>query len=335
MDYPQTRLTNISIALATYNGESYIGEQLDSIARQTRLPDELVISDDVSTDSTLDIVNEFARRVTFPVKVSINQERLGATRNFEIAIRACSGDIIFLCDQDDVWYPDKIARIEECFKNNVNVDAIFTDADVVDQNLNLLEGSLWRRLKISRQELAGVAAHGGAFKVLLARNLATGATMAFRAKCRQNIVPIPKEWVHDYWIALIISISSNLIAFPTSLIAYRQHSSNQIGAPPLSDNKISKTEGRGFHLIYGPRIKAIQFILDRLIESSINNTPGAKNKILQVKEELAFLYARSSLPSTRWKRLPVILQELFASRYHRYARGTRCALKDLTRKVYK
>jgi glycosyltransferase involved in cell wall biosynthesis len=87
----------VSIALATYNGELYISELLDSIANLTKLPDELVVSDDNSTDSTLDIVNEFAPRVTFPVKVSINKERLGSSRNFEVAICACSGNIIFLC----------------------------------------------------------------------------------------------------------------------------------------------------------------------------------------------------------------------------------------------
>ena len=320
----------VSIALATYNGELYISEQLDSIANQTKLPDELVVSDDNSTDSTLDIVNEFARRVAFPVKVSINKERLGSTRNFEVAICACSGDIIFLCDQDDIWYSDKIACITEHFMNNAEIGVIFTNADVVDQNLNLLEGSLWKRIKIRQQELTEVAAHRGAFKVLLTRNFVTGATMAFRAEYRQNIVPIPKEWVHDYWIALIISISSDLAALPTPLIAYRQHSSNQIGAPL---NKISKTKGKSFHSIYSPKIKAFQFLLDHLTESSVSNTPEVRNKISLVKDGLAFFRVRSSLPSARWKRLPVILQELFASRYHRYAKGTRHAAKDLIRKV--
>jgi len=101
----------LSIALATYNGERYIGEQLDSILRQTRLPDELVVFDDASVDATQAIVLDFARHAPFPVRFQVNSVRLGSTRNFEMAIRACGGDIIFLCDQDDVWYPDKIALI--------------------------------------------------------------------------------------------------------------------------------------------------------------------------------------------------------------------------------
>ncbi len=89
----------ISIALATYNGELYVSELLNSILDQTTLPDELIISDDSSTDSTLEIVNEFARNATFSVKILINKKRLGSTGNFEVAIRASSGDIIFPCDQ--------------------------------------------------------------------------------------------------------------------------------------------------------------------------------------------------------------------------------------------
>ncbi|TFH08663.1 MAG: glycosyltransferase [Nitrosomonadales bacterium] len=333
MENPQTKLTDISIALATYNGERYIGEQLDSIASQTRLPDELVISDDASTDSTLEIVSKFARRVPFPVRVHINPERLGSTRNFEVAIRACKGDIIFLCDQDDVWYPEKIALIEECFVNNIEVGAVFTDADVVNQSLDLLEYSLWERLKISRQELTQIATHEGAFKILLNRNIVSGTTMAFRANYLKFILPMPKEWVHDAWIALVISISSGLIALPTPLVAYRQHNSNQIGAPPLPNNNISKIRGKSFHSIHNPKVKAYQLVLDYLIESCANNIPEAKNKILQVKDELAFLRARSSLPSSHWKRVPIVLRELISFRYHRYAKGTKHVVKDLLRKV--
>ena len=92
----------LSIAMATYNGERYIAEQLSSIAHQTRLPDELVLSDDASTDGTLDIVKDFMKCAPFPIRLLVNRNRLSSSRNFEVAMRACNGDIIFLCDQDDV-----------------------------------------------------------------------------------------------------------------------------------------------------------------------------------------------------------------------------------------
>ena len=141
----------ISIALATYNGGLYISELLHSISDQTTLPDELIISDDSSTDSTLKIVNEFARNVTFPIKILINKTRLGSTANFEVAIRACSGDIIFPCDQDDIWYPHKIERMYECLMNNPSAGAVFSDADVVDQDLNLLKNSLWSEKELNHK----------------------------------------------------------------------------------------------------------------------------------------------------------------------------------------
>ena len=172
----------ISIALATYNGELYLSELLNSISDQTTLPDELIISDDSSTDSTLEIANEFARNVTFSVKILINKERLGSTANFEVAIRSCSGDIIFLCDQDDVWYPYKIDRTVECLVNNPSAGAVFSDADVVDKDLNLLKSSLWERARIKPYELDGISDSDSAFEMITKRNIVTGTTMAFRAK---------------------------------------------------------------------------------------------------------------------------------------------------------
>ena len=325
----------ISIALATYNGELYISELLHSISDQTTLPDELIISDDSSTDSTLKIVNEFARNVTFPIKILINKTRLGSTANFEVAIRACSGDIIFPCDQDDIWYPHKIERMRECLMNNPSAGAAFSDADVVDQDLNLLKNSLWERKRIKQHELNAISSDGNAFEMVVKRNIVTGTAMAFRAQYLEYIVPIPKEWEHDYWIALIISMSAKLIPIPTPLIAYRQHGSNKIGAPPTRLNAFingSRHKGKSFHEIYNPKVKAFQKALDRLVESSVNNTAQDKQKIAVVTDIIAFYRARASMPKSRWKRLPIIWKEFIALRYQRYKKS-RHAIKDLVHKV--
>jgi glycosyltransferase involved in cell wall biosynthesis len=325
----------ISIALATYNGELYVSELLNSISNQTTLPDELIISDDSSTDSTLKIVNEFARNATFQVKILINKKRLGSTGNFEAAIRACSGDIIFPCDQDDVWYQYKIERMIECLVNNPSAGAVFSDADVVDQDLNLLESSLWQRKKIKPHELSGISDRDSAFEMVVRRNIVTGTAMAFRTKYRENIVPIPKEWVHDYWITLIVSMSSKLIPLPIPLIAYRQHDSQQIGAPGTRLNKIikgSRHNGKSFHAIYSPKVKAFQKALDLLIESSVSNTAEGKKRIALVTDIIIFYRARSSMPKSRWKRLPIIWKEFAAFRYQRYKKS-RHAIKDLIHRV--
>src|SRR5437588_7313199 len=105
----------ISIAMCTYNGARFLREQLDSFAAQSRLPDEVVICDDGSTDGTADIVRTFASGAPFPVHFHVNEPRLGITRNFERAAGLCTGSIIFFSDQDDVWLPDKLDRFAEAF----------------------------------------------------------------------------------------------------------------------------------------------------------------------------------------------------------------------------
>ncbi len=315
----------ISIALATYNGEQYISEQLDSIARQIRLPDELVISDDASNDTTTDIIKNFTQNSSFPVRLSINQERLGSTRNFEKAIRVCNSDIIFLCDQDDVWYPNKIELIEECFINNTEAGAIFTDADIVNQNLHRFGPSLWKKVRFSKRERKQVEIQG-AYKVLLKHFIVTGATMAFRSKYCDLVLPIPEKWVHDAWIALLISAASHLIALPTPLVAYRQHALNQLGA----QRKRGHNRGKSCAEVFIPQIELYEFARNCLQEFS-DCIPNAEYKILCLNEKIAFLRMRATLPVARLRRLPKVFHELVNLRYHRFGRGIGAFINDILR----
>jgi glycosyltransferase involved in cell wall biosynthesis len=316
---------SLSIALATYNGERYLREQLDSIARQTRLPEELVIFDDASVDSTSVIVRDFARCAPFVVRFHKNSERLGSTRNFEAAIRACNGDIIFLCDQDDVWYQDKMVLIEACFTNDPGTGAVFTNADVVDQNLHSMGLRLWsaKTVRFTPKEQVQVAV-GDAFGVLLKHCAVTGATMAFRSTYRNLVLPMSDIWVHDAWMAILIAATSKLIALPMPLIAYRQHSANQIGITHV------RNPDRACAAIYGPQVLRYEAVRKRLLESVDCFPPGERN-IHRLDEALVFLRARAALPSDHWRRLPGTLHELMTLRYHCYADGFRSFRKDLLR----
>ncbi len=313
---------SLSIALTTYNGERYIAEQLDSIVRQTRLPDELVISDDASVDTTRAIVSDFAGRAPFPVRLLANSERLGSTRNFEVAIRACGGDIIFLCDQDDVWYPGKLALIEKRFMDDAGAGVVFTDADVVDQDLHPLGLRLWEAVRFSRPRQAQFDA-GDAFSVLLKRYMVTGATMAFRSRYRDLLLPIPGIWVHDAWIAMLMGATSQLAALPTPLIAYRQHSANQIGIPRRGKNR-----GKTCAAIHGLQVLRYEEALRRLLEFG-DRCPDSRHNIHRLEETLNFLRTVAALPDARWRRLPGALRELVALRYHRYAKGFSSFRQDL------
>ena len=128
-------MMSISIAMCTYNGEMYLQDQLDSIAKQTRLPDELVICDDNSSDHSLIIVEKFLTQSSFPVKIYKNQTNIGSTKNFEKAISLCGGDIIALADQDDVWHVDKLNITEESFCSSTNIGVVFSNGNCVDENL--------------------------------------------------------------------------------------------------------------------------------------------------------------------------------------------------------
>ncbi len=160
---------------------------------------------------------------------------MGSTRNFELAIAECRGDIIFLCDQDDVWYPNKVKTIEAVFIDRPETGAVFTDADVVDENLQPLGSRLWKYFRFRPKEQAQVEA-GDALSVLLRHPVATGATMAFRSSFRDFLLPMPPTW-HDAWIALLIGTTSHLVALPAPLIAYRQHGHNQVGIPRPGRNR--------------------------------------------------------------------------------------------------
>ena len=128
----------LSIAMCTYNGASYLQEQLDSFLWQTRLPDEIVVCDDCSQDETVEILKEFAANSPFPVHLHVNKTNLGLTKNFEKAIGKCTGDIIFLSDQDDVWLPERLEKFEAAFQKDADVGLVFCDAYLVNEKLESL-----------------------------------------------------------------------------------------------------------------------------------------------------------------------------------------------------
>src|SRR5215217_4120478 len=118
----------ISVAMCTYNGAVFLPAQLESIAGQTRKPDEIVICDDGSTDQTRMLLERFAAESSIPVSLKFNQQNLGSIKNFEQAIGLCAGDAIVLSDQDDVWHTDKLELIEQAFDTSPTAGLVFTDA---------------------------------------------------------------------------------------------------------------------------------------------------------------------------------------------------------------
>jgi glycosyltransferase involved in cell wall biosynthesis len=189
----------ISVALCTYNGELYLREQLESIFKQTRFPDEIIVCDDCSTDSTFKILNDFCKISPVPFKIYVNKKNLGVSKNFERAISLCTGDIIFLSDQDDVWLPEKIEKVIKAFNCNKDCSYVFSDAYVVNKDLHPLGYTMWESISFGKWQRESFK-KSRQLKVLLKHNVVSGATMAFRSELKKIILPISEIWIHDGWI---------------------------------------------------------------------------------------------------------------------------------------
>lgn len=312
----------LSVALCTHNGAKFISAQLESIATQSRPPDELIVCDDCSSDSTVDIIRTLAVDAPFPVRLQVNSTNLGSTKNFELAISRCSGDVIALSDQDDVWPPDKLLRIETFLAAAPEIAAVFSDADMVDAGLRPLGYRLWQSVRFTRFQQNRIR-NGAAVEVLLKHNVVTGATLAFRSQFRRHLLPIPDEWVHDGWIALMLASTARLGMIAEPLLLYRQHATNQLGA--LRKGVIEKLKDlplrdRSVLSIYRSQCLEAK---SRLLQIGIASTAPV---IRMLDDKVSHLEWRNGLPTLRPLRLPFILHELMNGRYFRYSSGSQAAL---------
>ena len=317
----------ISVAICTYNGAEFLPAQLESIVAQSRPADEIVICDDASNDETPAILRQFVDQ-SFTLK--INQQNLGSLKNFEQAISLCTGDVIALSDQDDVWGEDKLELIENAFHTNPTAGLVFSDAEIVDENLNPLNRRMWDDVGFDAHKKTLVA-HGRALEVLITGWTVTGATMAFRSEYKKLSLPFPTEiqMIHDGWIALTVAAVADVVAIDEPLIQYRQHERQQIGAPArrpiappataLEALKRSNSSGE-LHDI-------LETLEQRLLDHK--NEFDCRKALSFVGDYSRHLDARANLPQRRLNRLPTILRELLTRRYHEYANGFKSAAKDL------
>src|ERR671918_1535646 len=126
----------ISVAMCTYNGAEYLPAQLESILAQSRPPDEIVVCDDCSTDQTPALLEQFKPESPIPIIIKINKQNLGSVKNFEQTVSMCTGDVVALSDQDDVWRKDKLQLFDDAFRKNPTAGLVFSDAEIVGENLN-------------------------------------------------------------------------------------------------------------------------------------------------------------------------------------------------------
>ena len=222
---------NISVCMATYNGEKYIKEQLDSILSQIGENDKLIISDDSSTDNTVQIIKSFKDN---RIKIFENQKFKSPIFNFENALNNATGDIIVLSDQDDIWKANKIETIKKYMHN---YDLVLSDADIIDEKGNILHKSFYK--------LNG--SKNGFIKNIV-KNSYLGCTMAFNKKILDKSLPFPKDLpMHDWWIGLISEMYGKTYFIEDKLINYRRHGNN--ASPTGEKSKYSFFQKVIFRLI--------------------------------------------------------------------------------------
>lgn len=201
----------ISVCIATYNGGKYLKNQLESIIVQLGEDDEIIISDDSSTDNTLDVINSFRDK---RIKVFPNQKYHSPIWNFENALKYAKGDYIFLSDQDDIWRADKV-KIMLSYLSQYSL--VLSNCSIIDTEGSVIQKKYWKSDKVQK---------GSVLKNII-HNSFSGCRMAFRKEVLNFALPFPaKIAMHDIWIGLCASAFFSAIIIPDTLVLYRRHGNN-------------------------------------------------------------------------------------------------------------
>lgn len=280
-------MAKISVAMTTYNGSNYIIKQLDSLKNQSRKIDELIICDDCSTDNTVELVNDYIKSNNLEGwNIYSNENNLGFINNFKQAIKKTTGDIIFLCDQDDEWCSNKISTMTDIIEKNNQIKLLSSSLTFIDENSRIYTPSdipSWYRKMIStpQDEIAPID-----FINICNANYAPGCTMCFTREICDKYCNTDYEYElpHDWLIALIASVDNGYFHLNTPLINYRIHSSNTIGV-----SKAKKSQNKE------QQLKRLSGLKSRLQFAEKSNY---HNKIL-IDNCLKYVYNRIELYETR------------------------------------
>jgi glycosyltransferase involved in cell wall biosynthesis len=316
----------VSVVVCTLNGEKYLRDQLQSILDQTRPPDEIIISDDASTDSTLEIIEEFASSTGGPKppvwRVETRRSPLGVSGNFASALTKARGEFIALADQDDVWEPDRLEKALAEFHEGTLL--VHSDATLIDAS-GRSTGTLMSALRLTNSERRNLL-RGRALDALLRRNVVTGATTMIRSSLLEHALPIPDGWVHDEWLALVAAAHGGVVFHQDPLIRYRQHGNNEIGASKTDYDEATRRL----------REKRSEFFARKLrrndgIAALLENKPAWLGSVAlsSLAAKVEFDQWRSTLPSSRVKRLVPVLRRWFVGDYGHYARGYLDVIRDI------
>jgi len=324
----------IGVALITYNGMKYLPQQLESIVAQTRRIDHLVISDDRSTDGTWEFLESWAMDAPMRVTLIRNELQLGLNRNFEQSIRALDTMVIFTCDQDDVWIPEKVALVTDVFAQHPDVLLVHTDATLVDAEGHDLGKTLLGELELTNRERAAMQSQQP-FSVYCRRNLVTGATAAIRRTLLATALPLSIHHYHDAWLALIAAGIGKVYFLDRPTIFYRQHGSNLVGVKKLGMTmKLRKLSWE----IRGPNPLSQRVNTDLAWRSALyerlSREPNTSRAVHDYADAArSFYQARAAYPRNPFRRILAVLRKAGTGGYGRFSYTPRSdVLRDILNK---
>lgn len=317
------RMTRISIAMTSYKAVDYIGEQLDSFARQTRLPDELVITEDGNSAEIAAIVDRFAKSVPFEVRYVRNPVSLGMSPNFSHAVSLATGDLVFMSDDDDAWFPHKIETMERAFAADPSAYSFVCDQVIADQ-----DGTLTGRTVLENTRRLGYRDdHYG-----------TGACTAMRRALVDVLLPFADGVPYDHWTnQLPFSMGvRRLIVEPLQM--YRRHSSNMthslLAKPDATRLELVTRPAGDMRTAYAELVRAIDLQIERLIERRDQLAAGGLAKAAERGLRVLGADRRDhqlrldALRTPRAGRVPAVARMLLGGNYRRF-QGWKSAAKDL------
>lgn len=312
----------ISVAVALYKGGQFAPAQIQSLLMQTRVPDEIILTDDSPDDSTFHAIEHFLSDCR--IRYYRNESTLGVTGNFDRALSLCTGDFIFLCDQDDVWLPNKIETMVQALQDAPECDGAFCNSRAVNAELEPLDFTFWQMRcfipKMQRQ------IYDHSLAVMLKRIPVAAHGIVLRRQALAYILPMPDlpGFYPDSWIALQVAIHCNWKLVDDILTLYRVHQNN-VTDPQIADLSTQLILSRQARARNG--IVQTLHLADELIRRSPQDLD--ERRMRQLKAFRMHYLRRSSYPVQRWKKWIYVIKEALSLRYFYYSNGWKSIAADL------
>ncbi|WP_196250750.1 glycosyltransferase [Cellulomonas sp. JZ18] len=328
------RALTVSAAVTSTNAVRYLGDQIDSILAQTRLPDQVVVADAGSTDGSQELVRAYVERTRaagLPVEWTIlPSQPTPLDANMARTYAACTGDVVVVCDHDDVCLPDRFAHAVEMFAARPELLLVHCEAEIVDSDGATVSTSMLRTEGVTADELAQYRA-GEGFRVLVRRFLAHGATAALRRDLLDLVPPVPHGFRTDAWLALLAAATGGVALDERPGLRYRTHPTNTSGGVRR------RGVGEKLRMLREPGGERNARLLARA-EALVAGLDAIRPHVQDWAYELAVdnlrhERVRSRYPRNRLLRAPHVLRTASGGAYDRLARGRKDVLLDLLQPI--